>query len=95
MVYVRVKKTRENGLGTRRGPTLKKYIVRLTDQEREELLEIIKKLKGTSQRVRRAQILLKADADGASWTDLQIAEAFYCRVKTVENVRQRLAFGER
>lgn len=69
---------------------LKKYIVRLTDQERGELLEVIMKLKGTSQKVRRSQILLKADADGANWTDRQIAEAYSCRVKTVENVRQRL-----
>jgi biotin operon repressor len=40
--------------------------------------------------VRRAQILLKADADGPSWTDQRIAEAFGCRRQTVENVRQRL-----
>ena len=68
----------------------KKYIVRLTDQERNELVEIVKRLKGTSQKVRRAQILLKADADGPNWTDQRIAEAFSCRTKTVENVRQRL-----
>lgn len=68
----------------------KKYIVRLAPQEREELQLIIKKLKGTSQKVRRAQILLKADADGPSWTDLKIADAYGCRTKTVENVRQRL-----
>lgn len=68
----------------------KKYIVRLTDQERSALLTVVKKLKGTSQKVRRAQILLKADADGPNCTDRQIAEAFGCRTKTVENVRQRL-----
>jgi hypothetical protein len=68
----------------------KKHIVRLTDEERNELLAVIKKLKGTSQKVRRAQILLKADADGPSWTDYRIAEAFGCRTKTVENIRQRL-----
>lgn len=68
----------------------KKYIVRLTDEERQELEQVIKKLKGTSQKVRRAQILLKADADGPNWTDQQIAEAFGCRTKTVENIRQRL-----
>ena len=68
----------------------KKYIVRLDDQEREELLVVIKKLKGTSQKVRRAQILLKADANGPGWTDARIAEAFGCRTKTVENIRQRL-----
>src|SRR5690606_22402744 len=76
--------------GTRRCPMQKKYIVRLTDQERSELAEVVKKLKGTSQKVRRAQILLKADADGPNWTDRRIAEAFGCRTKTVENVRQRL-----
>ena len=67
----------------------KKYIVRLTDQERITLTEVIKKLKGTSQKVRRAYMLLKADADGAAWTDRKIADAFSCRTKTVENVRQR------
>ena len=68
----------------------KKYIVRLTDEERGVLEGVVKKLKGTSQKVRRAQILLKADADGPAWTDKQIAEAFSCRTKTVENIRQRL-----
>lgn len=68
----------------------KKYVVRLTDQERSELRDIIKKLKGTSQKVRRAQILLKADADGPNWTDERIADAFFCRTRTVEKIRQRL-----
>jgi transposase len=67
----------------------KKYIVRLTEEERETCRLTVKKLKGTSQKVRRAQILLKADADGPAWTDRQIAEAFSCRTKTVENIRQR------
>ena len=65
----------------------KKYIVRLTDDERDILRSVVKKLKGSSQKVRRAQMLLKADADGP---DRQIAEAFSCRTKTVENVRQKL-----
>ena len=51
---------------------------------------MIKKLKGSSLKVRRAQILLKADADGPNWTDQRIAEAFSCSTQTVENVRQRL-----
>jgi Homeodomain-like domain len=71
----------------------KKYIVRLNDQERVELANVIKKLSGTSQKVRRAQILLKSDADGPAWTDAKIAEAFNCRTKTVENIRQRLVEG--
>ena len=67
----------------------KKYIVRLTTQEREVCQQTLRKLNGGSERVRRAQILLKADADGPGWTDRQIADAFSCRTKTVENIRQR------
>ena len=54
----------------------KQYIVRLSEQERQACTEVIKKLKGSSQKVRRVHILLKADADGPSWTDGRIAEAF-------------------
>ncbi len=68
----------------------KKYIVRLSDQERQELVAVITKLKGTSQKVKRAQILLKADVDGPSWPHHQIAEAFLCRTKTVSNVCKSL-----
>lgn len=68
----------------------KKYVVRLTDEERNELAAVIKKLKGTSQKVWRAQILLRADVDGLNGTDNQIAEAFGCRTRTVEYIRQRL-----
>jgi hypothetical protein len=68
----------------------KKFIVRLSEEEREVCRQVIKKLKGSSQKVRRAQILLKADADGPGWTDSRIAEAFNCRVQTIENLRKRL-----
>jgi hypothetical protein len=72
------------------GPAMpKKYIVRLTDSERVALTAVVKKLKGSSQKVRRAQILLSADADGPAWTDAKIAEAVGCRTKTVENIRER------
>ena len=67
----------------------KRYIVRLTAQEREVCQQTVRKLNGSSEKVRRAQILLKADADGSAWTDQQIADAFSCRTKTVENIRQR------
>jgi hypothetical protein len=68
----------------------KKYIVRLSDEERSVCQEVVKKLKGSSQKARRAQILLKADADGPGWPDAKIAEAFGCRVQTIENLRKRL-----
>ena len=67
----------------------KKYIVRLSSNERDELRAVIKRLTGSSQKVRRAHLLLKADADGPSWTDQRIAQAFNCRIKTVENLRRR------
>jgi hypothetical protein len=67
----------------------KKYVVRLTDAERETLRQIAGKFKGSSQKVRRAQALLKSDADGPDWTDAKIAEALGCRTQTVENIRER------
>ena len=68
----------------------KKYVVRLSNEERGTLREVVNKLKGTSQKVRRAQILLKADANGPSWSDDRIADAFSRRTRTVEKLRQRL-----
>lgn len=68
----------------------KKYIVRLSDGERESLNLLLKKKGVAPQRTRRALILLKADADGPCWTDVRIAEAFGCRIQTVENVRESL-----
>ena len=67
----------------------KKYIVRLTDGERATCELTVSKLVGTGQKVRRAQILLKADADGPGWTDERIADAYSCRRQTVEELRKR------
>lgn len=66
--------------------SLKKFIVDLSDEERQVCQKIVKKLKGTSQKVKRANILLKVDQ---GWTDAKIAEALDCRVNTIENVRKR------
>ena len=66
----------------------KKYIVRLTDEERAICESTIKKETGKSEKLRRATILLKADADGPAWNDARISEAVGCRRQTVENVRQ-------
>jgi hypothetical protein len=67
----------------------KKYIVRLSKRERSRLREVVKKLEGNGEKVRRAQILLKADAAGPAWSDDRIADAFGCRRQTVELIRQR------
>lgn len=68
----------------------KKYIVRLSDAERATLEDVVKRLSGSSQKVKRANILLMSDVNGPAWTDHRIAEAYRCRSRTVENVRQRL-----
>lgn len=68
----------------------KKYIVRLSTEERTTCAEVVKKLKGSSQKVVRAQILLKADIDGPNWIDDKIAESFGCSRRAVEQVRERL-----
>ncbi len=69
---------------------MKKYIVRLSAEERQILEDVVKKLKGGSQKSMRAHILLKADAESSNWIDEKIAEAYGCQVRTVENVRKRL-----
>lgn len=68
----------------------KKYVVRLVDAERELLAELLKTQRVTAQKKRRAQILLKADADGPKWPDAKIADAFDCPTRTVECLRERL-----
>ena len=64
----------------------KKYVVDLTDAERNVCQDVVKKLKGTSQKVKRANILLKADR---GWADVKHAEALDTRTSTVERVRKR------
>jgi hypothetical protein len=68
----------------------KKYVIRLSEEERQVCQDVVRKLKGSSEKVRRAQILLKADADCPNWVDAWIAEAFLCRVQTIESLRKRL-----
>ncbi len=67
----------------------KKYVVRLTDSERETLSHLIKKQRVAAQRVLRAQVLLKTDSDGPMWADTKIAEAFGCSRQTIEKIRER------
>jgi Homeodomain-like domain len=67
----------------------KKYIVRLSDEERRQLTELTRKGKAAAYKIRHAHILLKTDADGSAWTDTKIAESFSISVNTVLGVRQR------
>src|SRR5579859_5716360 len=68
----------------------KKFIVRLTDEERAILTGLLKRQRVAAQKVRRARILLKTDADASNWTDARIAEAFDCRTRSVERLREQL-----
>ena len=68
---------------------MKKYIVRLSKAERNQLQHIIAKGKAAAYKIKHAHILLKVDADGPNWSDEKIAESFGCHVNTPRNVRQR------
>ena len=68
----------------------KKYVVRLSDEERSQLSALVKKGKAAAYRIRHANILLKVDADGPGWTDEDVSAAFSCHLNTVGNVRRRL-----
>ena len=67
----------------------KKYIVRLTREERERLEALVTKGRASARKIGRARVLLKVDADGSSWTDEQAADAFGIRANTVADIRQR------
>lgn len=70
----------------------KKYIVRLTEDERDYLDDLIHKGKVTAHKRLHAEILLKADISdlGGKWRDSQISEAYGISTRTVERVRERL-----
>jgi hypothetical protein len=68
----------------------KKYRVELTQQERDELQQLTKSVKGSSQKGRHANIPMMADAKGPAWPDARIAQAYRCRVQTVESLLRRL-----
>jgi len=68
----------------------KKYIVRLTDEERGRLAALVSKGRAAARKLTHARVLLKADADGPAWTDERIAEALDVGRRTVENIRRRL-----
>lgn len=70
----------------------KKYIVRLTEDERTYLESLIYTGKVAAHKRLHAEILLKADISelGEKWLDSKISEAFGVSTRTVERVRERL-----
>src|SRR5215467_5412784 len=71
---------------------VKKYVVRLSAEEREQLQALIRKGKSSAQRLMKARILLKADVSegGEGWSDSQIINALETSATTVYRTRQQL-----
>ena len=71
---------------------VKKYVVRLSGEEREQLAALTRKGRGPAQRLMKARILLKADASeaGEGWSDNQIIEALETSASMVYRVRKQL-----
>ena len=71
---------------------VKKYVVRLSTEEREQLSELICSGKRSARLLTKARILLKADVSeaGEGWSDGKIAEALDTSVANVERTRRQL-----
>jgi transposase len=65
----------------------KKYVVTLTDEERQDLQQVLSRGKAAARKLTHARILLKADGPG--WKDNRIAEALEVGRATVERVRKQ------
>jgi hypothetical protein len=71
---------------------VKKYVVKLSTEERERLHSLIRGGTHPARKLTRARILLKADAGsgGEGWSDSQIAAALGTGLTTVARIRQQL-----
>ena len=68
----------------------KKYVVRLTEEERGQLQTLVRRGRAHTRRLLYARMLLKADADGPDrWTDERIAQALEVSAATVARERRR------
>jgi transposase len=70
---------------------MKKYVVTLTDEERQELGRMVSRGTGAARKLLHARILLKADSSpgGPGWEDASIAEALDAGTATIERVRRQ------
>ncbi len=67
----------------------KRYLVKLTSSERQQLRELVSIGKAAAYKIKHANILLNIDVNGQKWTDEKAAQAFHCHRNTVANLRQR------
>ena len=72
--------------------SVKRYVVRLSGDEREQLEALIRKGKSPAQRLLKARILLKADVSesGEGWSDSRIIKALETSASMVYRVRKQL-----
>ena len=72
--------------------SVKKYVVKLSEDERNQLNEMIRKGKSSARRLMKARILLKADVSegGEGWSDSRIIKALETSATTVYRTRQQL-----
>jgi transposase len=68
----------------------KQYIVRLSQEERQTLQDLVSTGKAAAYKIKHANILLNIDVNGQAWTDEEAAAAFSCHRNTVANLRERL-----
>jgi len=71
---------------------MKKYVVRLTCEERTKLQRLVSVGKAAARKILHARILLQADQgpDGPAWTDAHISEGLTVHHRTIVGVRERL-----
>ena len=71
---------------------MKKHIVRLELQERQELERLVSRGRGAAYRIRHAHILLAADQSpgGPGLTDSRVATTLGVSVRSIEHLRRRL-----
>ena len=71
---------------------VKKYVVRLSAEEREQLNDLIRSGKRPAQLLTKARILLKADVSdaGEGWSDSAIAGALDTSIANIERTRRQL-----
>ena len=80
---------------TAKQAAVKKYVVALSVEERQQLTALIQTGKRPARQVLKARILLKTDASdaGEGWSDSEIAEALDTSIDTVARTRQQLVEG--
>jgi transposase len=67
----------------------KRYMVRLSNEEQQDLQDLVSTGKTAAYKIKHAHILLNVDVNGPGWTDEEAATVFRCHRNTVANMRER------